>query len=175
MEQLKKSKAYKLIEFIWNCNNTESWVRLNHILYSTMNLAIEAGLTFDEDDFSRICKDFRGGHWFGVDTGGKGYPNIGSLFYSTACRYKNMSACKSYEKFKGIKPFIINNQRLYVGFYKIRDENHRRLRVTGFDSENGKIMIVSYNCDDVRETGVRKLHSYKNKEWLKVRKKLRII
>ena len=165
----KKSSAYELIAHIWGHEALNSYVRLNGVLHSAMNLAITANLTFDENDIHDINVKFNGGYWFGDNGGGKGYPSTGGSFYATACRSKNMTAIKSFEKYFNLTPFILNGNRLHIGF-QMRDEKMRRIRVTGFDLENNKVMLVSYNPSDREEKGKRKLNSYTNKEWLKIRK-----
>lgn len=164
-----KSNAYELMQFVWRNEETKSYVKLNSIMKDALNLAIEAKLIFEISDFSEIKKNFRGGYWFGVNANGKGQ---GEMFYSTAARTGNISACKSYEEFVGIKPFITTEgHRSYVG--KMLRDNSRRYRVTGFDFEKKTMSIVSYDISDYREEGSKKLHSFNSSEWLIFRKNIR--
>ena len=168
----EKSHAYKLVKHIWDYENLGSWIRLNHVLQDALSLAISADLNFNEDDISGIYKDFNGGYWFGANIGGKGYPSDGDSFYSQACSAKSTSAIKSFENFLNLKPFILDGKRIHTGF-PMRDVSNRRIRVTGFDLEENRVMLVSYEPNDWKEEGKKKLHSYSNKEWLTVRKTLK--
>lgn len=163
-----KSTAYQLLQFVWRNERTKSLITLNHVMQDALHLAISAKLQFDKSDFSEILKNFRGGHWFGVNSNGKG---SGERFYSSASRIGNTPACISYESFVGIKPFkTTKGHRCHQGKL-FNDAASRRYTVTGFDFEKKTISLVSY--DDYREEGKRKLHSFDNKEWLVFRKELK--
>lgn len=164
MEEVKKSKAFELIEFVWRNERVKSWMLLNPLLQDAVDIAIGLHLEFSENDFKDIYKNFNGGYWFGANGNGKG---MGERFYIKACKVKNISAARSFEKWLGIKPFITEKgNRLYAGFECLLKDK-RRYRVTGFDAEKGAVSFVSY--DNYRGEGKRKLHSYDNKEWLSVR------
>lgn len=161
-----QSSAYEFIEFMWHHNGTESWMRLNCIMHDTVNLAINAGLKFHEDDIMNIQKSMSGGHWFGCNSNGKGY---GESFYTNAVLARNMSAIKSYEKYEGLKPFISTEGNRARSGSRYRNKDHR-YRVTGFDFESHKIYLVAYALMDFEEKGTKRLLSFDNKEWLSFRK-----
>ena len=99
-----QSPAYQLLRHVWQYSlaaTEHSWERLNHSMRGAMQLAINAGLRFDVDDFARIYKEFRGGYWFG-ETGGEG-------FYALAVQTGNLSAAQAFESWNGRQPFIADN------------------------------------------------------------------
>ena len=101
----EKGTAYQLIKFVWENEKTNSYSRINRLMYEAVLLAISGNFTFNDDDFSDISKNMSGGYWFGANSNGKG---MGEGFYSQAISYNNTSAIKSYEKYIGLKPFITN-------------------------------------------------------------------
>jgi hypothetical protein len=141
MENEQKSDAYQVVKLIyrggWQATG-KSFQRLNSSLFRVLDAAIDAGLRFDEDDFSKICKDFRGGYWFGIDND----QNYGERFFRTAVEANNISACISFEKFAHRKPFNIENRRIYIG----RDFIWKDLRVvcTSFHPEGKYVVACSY-------------------------------
>jgi hypothetical protein len=74
-------------------------------MYAALNLAIGCGLRFDEDDFSRIAKEFSFDRWGGNSIG----KNTGEGLYTHAIVEANMSACVSYEKWLGRPAFICDD------------------------------------------------------------------
>lgn len=109
----EKSKAFELIEFVWNNEKTDSYLRVNIAMYEAVKLAIISQMKFNKEDFQNIFSKFSGGYWFGVNANGKGY---GENFYREAVTSGNISACQSYEAFCNIKPFIDSKgRRLYKG------------------------------------------------------------
>jgi hypothetical protein len=164
--ETEKSKAYQFIEMMWLYNGNQSCSRLNSTMSSTMSLAINGELQFNEDDFSLIYEKMRGGYWFGCNSNGKGY---GDSFYTDAVMVNNMSAIKAYEKWTGLKPFISKDgHRVRTGSYFYNNEF--RYHVTGFDFETMRIYLVAYVSTDWKEEGKRKLFNFDNKEWLVFRK-----
>jgi len=161
MEENKKSIAYEFVNYAWKNENTDSYLRINNLMRTALNLAIEANMEFHEDDFSTILNKMSGGYWFGCNSNGKGK---GESFYSNAINSRNTSAIKSYEKWVGLKPFILNNNRMHSGS-KFKDEKYC-YSVTGFDFEERKIYLVAYEIADRKEEGRRKLFNFNNKEWL---------
>ena len=98
----EKSKAFELIEFVWDNEKTDSYLRVNIAMYEAVKLAIISQMKFNKEDFQNIFSKFSGGYWFGVNANGKGY---GENFYRKAVTSGNISACQSYEAFCNIKPF----------------------------------------------------------------------
>lgn len=93
----EKSKAFELIEFVWNNEKTDSYLRVNIAMYEAVKLAIISQMKFNKEDFQNIFSKFSGGYWFGVNANGKGY---GENFYRKAVTSGNISACQSYEAFQ---------------------------------------------------------------------------
>jgi hypothetical protein len=160
---MEKSKALQFFELAWNYNNNNSWSSLNPALRDTIETSINLRLDFDTDDFIYIYSNYRGRYYFGVNANGKG---MGERFYDLSCRTNHMPSILAYEKFAKIKPFILNNKRVYPGC-RLRT-NDRRYRVTGYDNDKN-ITIVSYVINDIGENGKRENHRYSNKEWKKCR------
>lgn len=104
----EKSKAFELIEFVWNNEKTDSYLRVNIAMYEAVKLAIISQMKFNKEDFQNIFSKFSGGYWFGVNANGKGY---GENFYRKAVTSGNISAGQSYEAFCNIKPFIDSKGR----------------------------------------------------------------
>ena len=48
----EKSKAFELIEFVWNNEKTESYLRVNIAMYEAVKLAIISQMKFNKEDFS---------------------------------------------------------------------------------------------------------------------------
>ena len=69
----EKSKAFELIEFVWNNEKTDSYLRVNIAMYEAVKLAIISQMKFNKEDFQNIFSKFSGGYWFGVNANGKGY------------------------------------------------------------------------------------------------------
>lgn len=117
----QKSKAFELIEFVWNNEKTDSYVRVNTTMYKAVILAIISQMEFNKNDFKNIYAGFSGCYWFGVNSNGKG---VGETFYREAVISGNISACQSYEAFYNFKPFIdIKGRRLHKGAM-YRDNKH---------------------------------------------------
>ncbi len=136
----EKSKAFELIEFVWNNEKTDSYLRVNIAMYEAVKLAIISQMKFNKEDFQNIFSKFSGGYWFGVNANGKGY---GENFYRKAVTSGNISACQSYEAFCNIKPFIDSKGRRLCKGAMYRD-NEKRYRVTGFDFSTKKVYLVGY-------------------------------
>lgn len=99
---LEDSPAIKLLQMVWDHSQKStghSWLKLNHAMSRTLDLAVESGMEFNEGDFNSLYKRFNAGYWIG-DTGGES-------FYRLAVLYRNNSAWKTYEAATGRKPFII--------------------------------------------------------------------
>jgi len=166
MEEKLQSSAYQFIKSLWDKERTDSYLRLNTVMYDVVNLAISANLEFFVDDFINIEKNMRGGYWFGMNSNGKG---MGDGFYSNAITFNNTSAIHSFEKFAGLKPYITKEGHRLHTWSIIWDEK-LKYKVTGFDYESGRIYLVAYLRKDYDEKGERKLFNFNNKEWLEFRK-----
>lgn len=80
----EKSKAFELIEFVWDNEKTDSYLRVNIAMYEAVKLAIISQMKFNKEDFQNIFSKFSGGYWFGVNANGKGY---GEIFYRGSCYF----------------------------------------------------------------------------------------
>lgn len=164
----EKSKAFELIEFVWNNEKTDSYLRVNIAMYEAVKLAIISQMKFNKEDFQNIFSKFSGGYWFGVNANGKGY---GENFYRKAVTSGNISACQSYEAFCNIKPFIDSKGRRLCKGAMYRD-NEKRYRVTGFDFSTKKVYLVGYAISDWEEKGKKTLFNFTNNEWNEFRKQI---
>ena len=165
----EKSKAFELIEFVWNNEKTDSYLRVNIAMYEAVKLAIISQMKFNKEDFQNIFSKFSGGYWFGVNANGKGY---GENFYRKAVTSGNISACQSYEAFCNIKPFIDSKGRRLCKGAMYRD-NEKRYRVTGFDFSTKKVYLVGYAISDWEEKGKKTLFNFTNNEWNEFRKQIK--
>lgn len=136
----KPSPAMQLLETVWVNNGYRmgrSWTRVDCAMNAAMRLAIEYGLEFAVDDFATSEREFGIG---------------GEVFYTLAChpprrhssshgRYgPNPSACRSFERWKKRKPFIIDgSQRLAVG--AVFEFYGEQVECTSF-SENGEHIVA---------------------------------
>lgn len=57
----EKSKAFELIEFVWNNEKTDSYLRVNIAMYEAVKLAIISQMKFNKEDFQNIFSKFSGG------------------------------------------------------------------------------------------------------------------
>lgn len=118
----EKSKAFELIEFVWDNEKTDSYLRVNIAMYEAVKLAIISQMKFNKEDFQNIFSKFSGGYWFGVNANGKGY---GENFYREAVTSGNISACQSYEALfpDEIMPVDINllQQEINEGYIMLSD------------------------------------------------------
>lgn len=101
-----ESPAYQLLKHVWDNEGYKmdrSWARLNGAMQDALSLAISSQMRFELEDFQRISGDFRIGYWGGAD----GEHMLAERYYSLACKVSNMSACLSFEHWKGRKPFLV--------------------------------------------------------------------
>lgn len=103
------SDAIALLKLVWDRTEPGSWSRLNAAMQSALKLAIEAHMEFYPWDFKRIQGRFNAGYWIGQDGG------YGERWYALACTERHVTACKSFELWKGRKPFRWDGERVYVG------------------------------------------------------------
>lgn len=111
----KVSSAARLVGLVWEHNREatgHSWQRLNNSMSSAVCLAIDAGMEFAVGDFGYFSKNYRGSYWMGNSQGENGFAE---RFYSRAIGMNHLSACQSFEAFKGRQPFIFKGQRLGLG------------------------------------------------------------
>lgn len=147
MKQQKPSGVIQLIQAVWDHANEgkgHSWTILNSALHEVVTLAIKSGFKFDEDDFATMHAKFRGGYWMG-----NSHPQCGEGFYTQAARggfnrfeTANRSACMSFEKWVGRKPFLMNGERLTIGSEIMIGE--KRWYVTSFAADNLTIGVSGY-------------------------------
>lgn len=50
----EKSKAFELIEFVWDNEKTDSYLRVNIAMYEAVKLAIISQMKFNKEDFQNI-------------------------------------------------------------------------------------------------------------------------
>ena len=135
------SPAKNIADVIWNgCldymnMNDHSWRKLNDAMREAVSLSIRAGLTFDRDDFQTFEETYRMSHW---GHSGDGYEH----FYCLAVESKNASACKSFEAFKQREPFMLDDQRIYVG--RKFTWNEEKVECTSFPSDKHYVIACSY-------------------------------
>ena len=92
------SPAYELLSDVWYHSNNASifsWERLNRSMRTAIELAIDCGMTFYNDDFTKISNDLRMRYWA-----------HGEDVYTQAVKSNNISACKAIEIWLKRKPFI---------------------------------------------------------------------
>lgn len=146
------SGPIKILQAVWDHANEgkgHSWNILNGALSSALNIAIESGFKFHEDDFATICKRFDGHYWMGNSTG----KILGEGFYSMAAgggtfrrNPPNRSACISFEKWIGRKPFILNGDRLAI--YSRIEIAGKKYFVTSFSDDHSSIGISGYHSNE---------------------------
>jgi len=107
--------AFNLANIVWNDLGEGSrglygnglkrstFRNLNDSIVEIVDIAIDRGVRFGEDDFSRLIR-FRGP--FSAD--------YGERFYARAVEADHISACQSYEKHMGRTPYFIDGKRVYV-------------------------------------------------------------
>lgn len=144
----------------------KSWPRLNSGLYSILKAVITLGLEFQEDDIATIYAECNGGYWFGASLNCK---HQGEGFYRAANTCGNLSAAKSFEKWRGRTPFLSQTgtrvsegtEFKYQGLY---------WHVTGWGEENDVLMCAGY--DNRSKEGKRKLKKFDREQWLTERENM---
>lgn len=165
----QKSKAIELIELIYDNTKVKSNIEKSTIMCNVLNLAIEAKLIFEKDDYNTIINNFNGHSWLGINAYKKGH---GEDFYTNACKVGNISFCESYEHFYDFMPFKnIKGKRLYKGA-SYQTINKYYYQVIGFDFETKKIDFGCYTGDYwITNSGATHC-DFNNKEWSKFRRNL---
>lgn len=139
----KLSPAAELVTQVWNQSQQQgkSWIRFNGVMFQAVMLAIESAMVFALEDFSDFYSGMRGGYWFHGDSDAKG-----ESFYTQAVKYDNLSACKSFEKWAGRKPFLLDTgARVAVGHHV--DWNGERCTLTSFREDGESIVLCSYRWE----------------------------
>ncbi|WP_438850152.1 hypothetical protein [Bacteroides acidifaciens] len=79
----EKSKAFELIEFVWNNEKTDSYLRVNIAMYEAVKLAIISQMKFNKEDFQNIFSKFSG------VTGLESTPTVRAMvkFLSESCYF----------------------------------------------------------------------------------------
>jgi hypothetical protein len=94
--EVKHGNAYFFYKKVWEDNGHSSWMQINSIMFKSVIFAIDAKISFDENDIKNISKDFRGGYWFGSNPHSDG--GYGRFFYQHATISENVNACISIKK-----------------------------------------------------------------------------
>lgn len=153
----ERSPALSLLAAVWRgCGQTApaSWERLNHATRRALELAIGAGLRFDEGDFRRLAGEFRFSRWAGGEGG------MGEWAYRLAIGAGNKSACKAFEAWKRRPPFLADDVTLPGNLYVHRTYLHRQrgrlaigahfpwgdclVSVTGFADDGESLTACAY-------------------------------
>lgn len=116
-----------------------SWMRLNGALFKLVNILIDAGVAFAEDDISRVRKDFAGEHWFGVDGP--------ESWYAAAVDVGNLSACTAIEHYLERPRWRIDGAILCVGASIKWDGRDCKVTSLGADS----VIACSYKAKATRD------------------------
>lgn len=137
-----ESTALVLVRHVWD-NYQEatahSWRRLNAAMHDAVSLAIRAGLQFATPDFATMFADMRGDYWFGY-----GPEQRGEGLYKIAVEYANLSACVSFETWKGRPPFIYGGRRLTADAAIEHFGDLHRARLTSFADDGQSIVLCTY-------------------------------
>jgi hypothetical protein len=140
------SPAIQLLDLVWsNCNevNGHSWERLNGSMKDALSLAISAGMAFDLGDFASFRERYRFGYWGGQDSGG-----FAEGFYTEAVCKGNMSAAKSFEQWKGRKPFITEDAEATMRYgRRVESRCGGRLTVDSRFTFRGELLTVTSFSD----------------------------
>lgn len=136
------SPAMKFISTFWNEAPRESYRIFNSGMHQSVQLAIESGMKFNLDDFAYLASNYKFGYWAGKDGG-----MYGEGFYSDAVRIGNISACLSFEQWRGREPFIWLGERIYLGRvfpWLNHNEIIERIRCTGFSRDGLSLRACAY-------------------------------
>jgi len=118
------SPAVQFVEIFAQKTAIKSRQKLNGFFYKAIEMAVEGGLKFNEDDFFHLAKKYAS---FSRD-----------YDYATTVQSGNKSAIKALEKYMGHKPY----------WYKTLDEKPRRLYVGAtFIWEGLRVNVTSFKPD----------------------------
>ena len=151
---MPKSKVITLLDLVWSNTNAavgHSHERLNHAMRNALELAIGSGFEFAAADVKYIRSNYRSHFWIG---------ETDEWIYTLAVKVGNMSAIKSFEKYKDREPFIAakvevgsngdylhlagnrQKERLAVGFNFMFEG--RKCTVTSFAKDQSFLTAYSY-------------------------------
>ncbi len=154
------SPALQIADIFWsNCSQRggeASYAHLESAMKHAVILAIDFGLEFGQDDFKIFEKKYMMGHW--AATPGNPDEVYAEGFYSRASKARNVSACRSFEKFRGREPYILGGKRICVGakFHW----NGEEVECTSFPNGKDYLVACSYKTP---ADGRRINHIYKIK------------
>jgi hypothetical protein len=138
----------------------KSYSRLNAGLWQILVSCINIGLEFQENDIETIYSECHGGYWFGASLNCK---HQGEGLYRSANTTGNISAAKSFEKWRGRVPFISpTGERLSEG----TDFKYQGLywHVTGWNEGNDILHCAGY--ENSLKEGKRKLKKFTREQWI---------
>jgi len=136
------SPALRLLTLLWHekCVAVDhTWERVYDTMRRGLHLAISAGLSFHEDDFTHLAAVFKWGHWCGMDND----RNYGEQFYTAAVVAGHLQACRAMEKYYGRTPFYVHGKRLRLGSAFAWDGT--TVYVTSFDDEQHTLIACAYD------------------------------
>jgi len=145
----EQSDVLDLLDTVWRgCDRatSHSWSRVNSSMSSALALAIGSGMKFGADDFAEIERRYRFHYWGGESRGG-----FAEGFYCTAVAEGNVSACQAFEKWKGRKPFIVDNVQPGTGArfaHRVGFRQSSRLCVgSRFTWDGREVTVTSFSED----------------------------
>ena len=142
-----RSAVIKLLDLTWqnaNAKTSFSYERLNHSMANAVSLAIGAGFAFAEDDIKLIRANYRSSYWIGESD---------EWMYCEAVAVGNMSAIKSYEKWKKREPFIAEQvdiqMRRHNAYQHGSGSRQKERLVVGatFKWQGAPVKVTSFSSD----------------------------
>ncbi len=147
-KQPNDSPAIQLLRLVWDHvqeSSPPSWLKWNHAMRCALELAIKSGMRFGMTDFGIIADCFWPGYWWGDS----------EWIYATAVLYRNNSAWKAYESYRGRQPFIVAGARLRNFMNGDGPSGHGLTRlVVGaeFKRDGEDLEVASFNDSDATLT-----------------------
>lgn len=140
--RLKTTPLLTYLCFLVERSKGTSPRRIGYAVMAALESAAQAGMKFERDDFAQVAAHRVLSLWCaGEDAGERLYPVL--------CKIGNESALKSFERWKGRLPFVVNGKRLHEGS-QLRWGKAKKDRVwvtvTRFDDE-AKTIRVQRLCD----------------------------
>lgn len=120
--------------------NNSSPRKLGYAICSAIKAAATAGIKFGIDDFERIAAGKETGLWCAGEDNGE-------RMYETLIRAGNESAIRSFERWRGRKPFIVEGERLFRGCsvqWRVKGERVS-LEVSRFDDNKGTVQLNQHD------------------------------
>lgn len=162
-KEKQNSDAIAVLEKVWQGAlrvKPYSEPRLRAVMHDAMELAIKAGLSFDETDFSALIERFHLGRGYFTHC----FLHADEHYYGIAVAVGNISACRSFEKACNRKPFMTDEVKTmtvhYAGHLDITRPRSRlscgcqfiwkgeRVTVTSFAKDNSYLTACSYHPHD---------------------------